>query len=114
MAGRILFQLIVAGSGVVARAFVQAYRQALTNASKSGVAQETIQNSIRKAGMTEKEARLILGVSDGSSFEEILKKYNALFENNHKNGSFYIQSKVQRAKELLEKVYQENGQGKSG
>ena len=44
------------------------------NASKSGVAQETVQN-IRRASkiMAEPEARQILGVTEHSSWEEILK-----------------------------------------
>ncbi|KAG6730871.1 hypothetical protein I3843_01G096200 [Carya illinoinensis] len=136
MAAKILANLIVMGSGILARAVVQAYRQALANASKSGVAQETLQNTVRRAGkaMTEQEARQILGVSDQTAWEEILKvyiawififfqclgskasfhllqKYNTLFERNAKNGSFYLQSKVHRAKECLESVYRDKGQG---
>ncbi|XP_065864994.1 mitochondrial import inner membrane translocase subunit PAM16 like 2 [Euphorbia lathyris] len=103
MAAKILANLIVMGSGIVARAFIQAYRQALTNAAKSGVANETVQNTFRRSKvMTEQEARQILGVTEETSWEEILKKYDRLFENNAKNGSFYIQSKVHRAKECLE------------
>ncbi|GLT39918.1 hypothetical protein SLA2020_140840 [Shorea laevis] len=107
MAAKILANLIVMGSGIMARAVVQAYRQALANAAKSGVAQETVQN-IRRAGkvMTDTEARQILGVTEQSSWEEILQKYDNLFEQNAKNGSFYLQSKVHRAKECLEGVYQ--------
>ncbi|KAL5791601.1 hypothetical protein ACOSP7_000195 [Xanthoceras sorbifolium] len=112
MAARILANLIVMGSGMMARALVQAYRQALTNASKSGVAQETMQN-IRRGSkiMAEPEARQILGVTEQSSWEEILQKYDSLFERNAKHGSFYIQSKVHRAKECLETVYQKRAQG---
>ncbi|GAV60206.1 Pam16 domain-containing protein [Cephalotus follicularis] len=115
MAARILANLIVMGSGILGRALLQAYRQALANASKSGVAQETIQN-IRQASkiMAEPEARQILGVTEHSSWEEILKKYNNLFEQNSKNGSFYLQSKVHRAKECLEASYQRNSQGTTG
>ncbi|XP_022967547.1 mitochondrial import inner membrane translocase subunit PAM16 like 2-like isoform X2 [Cucurbita maxima] len=115
------------GSGILARAFVQAYRQALTieddmlsnksfscgvDASKSGVAQETIQNSVRRASkvMTEQEARQILGVTAETPWEEIVKKYDALFERNAQTGSFYLQSKVHRAKERLETLYQSKGQ----
>ncbi|KAK6919016.1 hypothetical protein RJ641_017438 [Dillenia turbinata] len=100
------------GSGILARAFVQAYRQALANASKSGVAQETIQNTVRRGSkvMTEQEARQILGITEESSWEEILKRYDNLFERNAKNGSFYLQSKVHRAKECLEAVQQSKGQ----
>ncbi|XP_023535168.1 mitochondrial import inner membrane translocase subunit PAM16 like 2-like [Cucurbita pepo subsp. pepo] len=112
MAAKILANLIVMGSGILARAFVQAYRQALTNASKSGVAQETIQNTVRRASkvMTEQEARQILGVSPETPWEEIVKKYDALFEKNAQTGSFYLQSKVHRAKERLETLYQSKGE----
>ncbi|PWA92936.1 protein Transporter, Pam16 [Artemisia annua] len=81
----------------------------MTDASKTGVAQETLQNAVRKGSkaMTEQEARQILGVSEHSSWEEIAQKYDTLFERNAKNGSFYLQSKVHRAKECLETVYQE-------
>lgn len=106
------------------------------DASKSGVAQETLQNTVRRASkaMTEQEARQILGVSDQTAWEEILQvsiaciyiflqrvgsersfpflqKYDALFERNSKSGSFYLQSKVHRAKECLEVAYREKGQG---
>nr|DAD25381.1 TPA_asm: hypothetical protein HUJ06_026845 [Nelumbo nucifera] len=116
MAAKILANLIVMGSGILARAFVQAYRQALANASKSGVAQETIQNTVRRASktMAEQEARQILGVTEEATWEEILKKYDNLFEKNAQNGSFYLQSKVHRAKECLEAAYQSEGQGTAG
>ncbi|XP_050217706.1 mitochondrial import inner membrane translocase subunit PAM16 like 2-like [Mercurialis annua] len=112
MAAKVVAQLVVMGSSILARAFVQAYRQALTNASKSGVAQETIQNTIRRGSkvMTEQEARQILGVTEETAWEEILNKYDNLFERNAKNGNFYIQSKVHRAKERLETVYEGKGE----
>ncbi|KAK2385829.1 hypothetical protein P8452_24354 [Trifolium repens] len=113
MAAKILANLIVMGGGILARAVVQAYRQALTNASKNGVAQETIQNTIRKASktITEQEARQILGVAEETPWEDIIKKYERLFENNAKNGSFYLQSKVYRAKECLESINKVKGEG---
>ncbi|GMP55147.1 hypothetical protein CsSME_00020055 [Camellia sinensis var. sinensis] len=115
MAAKILANLIVMGSGILARAVVQAYHQALTNALKTGVAQETIQNGVRRASkiMTEHEARQILGITERSTWEEIAQKYDNLFENNAKNGSFYLQSKVHRAKECLEPLYQHKDQGTS-
>lgn len=47
----------------------------IADASKTGVAQETFNNTVRKASkaMTEQEARQILGVSDQTAWEEILK-----------------------------------------
>ncbi|KAB5532216.1 hypothetical protein DKX38_018886 [Salix brachista] len=112
MAARILANLLVMGSGIMVRAFAQAYRQALANASKSGVAHETVQNIRRGSKMiSEPEARQILGITEHSTWEEILQKYDKLFENNAKNGSFYLQSKVHRAKECLEEVYQKKAEG---
>ncbi|WMV35227.1 hypothetical protein MTR67_028612, partial [Solanum verrucosum] len=164
-AARILANIIIMGSGIMARAFAQAYRQALTrekkiwqfsmalafemetrfylrrsvnvnlghvmlhktllipasyssprlennDASKNGVAQEAVQN-IRRASktMTEVEARQVLGVAEHSSWEDVLQKYDNLFESNAKNGSFYLQSKVHRAKECLESLYQSKAEG---
>ena len=47
----------------------------ITDASKSGVANETLQNAARRASkvMTEQEARQILGVSENTAWEEIAK-----------------------------------------
>ncbi|KAF3548210.1 hypothetical protein DY000_02006171 [Brassica cretica] len=106
-AARLLATLIVYGSGAVIRACTQAYRQALANASKSGVAQEAM-HSLKRGirGLTEPEARQILGVTEKSSWGEVLKRYDNLFERNAKSGTFYLQSKVQRAKECLEAAYQ--------
>ncbi|KAL2514594.1 Protein Transporter [Forsythia ovata] len=111
MAARILANLIVMGSGIMARALVQAYRQALANASKTGVAQEAVQNIRKSSQITEAEARQILGVTEHSSWKEVLQRYDNLFEQNAKNGSFYLQSKVHRAKECLEIVNQTKAQG---
>ncbi|XP_059299775.1 mitochondrial import inner membrane translocase subunit PAM16 like 2-like [Lycium barbarum] len=112
MASRILANLIVMGSGIMVRAFAQAYRQAIANASKNGVAQEAVQNIKRASkNMTESEARQILGVAEHSSWEEVLQKYDNLFESNAKNGSFYLQSKVHRAKECLESLHQSKAEG---
>ncbi|GMH08361.1 hypothetical protein Nepgr_010201 [Nepenthes gracilis] len=98
MAAKILANLIVMGSGILIRAFAQAYRQALANASRTGVAQETIQNTVHRASraMSEQEARQILGIPENSTWEEILKKYEVLFERNGTQGSFYLQSKFRK------------------
>lgn len=87
------------------------YLLPLPDANKTGVAHEAI-NNIRRASktMTEQEARQILGVSENSTWEEIVQRYDNLFERNGKSGSFYLQSKVHRAKECLETVYQKNKQ----
>ncbi|XP_057450981.1 mitochondrial import inner membrane translocase subunit PAM16 like 2-like [Lotus japonicus] len=107
MATRILANLIVMGGGMFAKAVVKAYHEALAKALQNGVAQETLQNTVRGARkmMTEQEARQILGVTEGTPWGEILQKYDNLFEKNSEKGSFYLQSKVHRAKECLEAVH---------
>ncbi|GER32444.1 mitochondrial import inner membrane translocase [Striga asiatica] len=78
MAAKILANLIIMGSGIMARALVQAYRQALANASKNGVAQEAAHHIKRGSKMmTEAEARQILGVSENSTWEEIVQRTHA-------------------------------------
>ncbi|XP_073000736.1 mitochondrial import inner membrane translocase subunit PAM16 like 2-like [Typha latifolia] len=112
MAAKLIANLIIMGSGILGRAVLQAYRKALENANKTGVAHETI-NNMRRASktMTEQEARQILGITEHSTWEEVMQKYDTLFEKNAKSGSFYLQSKVHRAKECLEAVYQKNNEG---
>ncbi|XP_010934331.1 mitochondrial import inner membrane translocase subunit PAM16 like 2 [Elaeis guineensis] len=114
MASKLLANLIIMGSGILGRAVLQAYRKAIENANKSGVAQETI-NNIRRASraMTEQEARQILGIPEHATWEEVMQKYDTLFGRNAQHGSFYLQSKVHRAKECLEAVYQKNSPGNS-
>jgi import inner membrane translocase subunit TIM16 len=58
----------------------------------------------RKTGMTLDEAEKILNVNSTAPVEEVVKRYKGLFEANDpkKGGSFYLQSKVFRAKERIE------------
>lgn len=55
------------------------------------------------------EANQILGIEAGATWEEIMKKYNHLFGANEKHGSFYLQSKIYRARERLEEEFKDNG-----
>jgi len=115
MAARLLANLLVMGGGIMARAVVQAYRQALINASRNGVPQQAAQNIRRATKILDvPEARQILGVTERSSWEEILQKYDTLFEKNAKSGSFYLQSKVHRAKECLEMQYRQQAEHTTG
>ncbi|EFN56817.1 hypothetical protein CHLNCDRAFT_144360 [Chlorella variabilis] len=110
-AAKILANLLVAGGTVLFRAASQAYRQAIINGTKAGVAAEGA-NAARAAGskqLTLQEAEMILGIESGATWQEIMKKYDHLFQANEKSGSFYLQSKVYRAKERLEQEFQEKG-----
>ena len=60
-------------------------------------------------GMTLDEAKQILNISDLKSLEQITKNYEHLFAVNDKakGGSFYLQSKVFRAKERIDQELKE-------
>ena len=113
MASRVLANLLVAGGAALARAASQAYRQALANAQRTGVAREAANASAGARGafgkkvMTADEARQVLGVSASATYAEVFARYERLFESNEKGGSFYLQSKVYRARESLEREYDE-------
>lgn len=61
------------------------------------------------SGMTLEEAKQILNVEDLKNLEDVTKKYEHLFAVNDKakGGSFYIQSKVFRAKERIDQELKE-------
>ncbi|XP_059204251.1 mitochondrial import inner membrane translocase subunit tim16 [Centropristis striata] len=102
-----LAQIIVMGAQVVGRAFARALQQefaasqAAAQARNRAGQQSAATSSI--TGMSLQEAQQILNVSTLTP-EEIQKNYEHLFKVNDKEvgGSFYIQSKVVRAKERLD------------
>jgi len=115
MASRILANLLVAGGSALVRAASQAYRQALVNAQRTGVASEAA-NAVGggaraafggRSAMRVEEAREVLGVSEGATYEEVHARFERLFESNEKSGSFYLQSKIYRARESLDGTYDE-------
>jgi mitochondrial import inner membrane translocase subunit TIM16 len=108
--GRIIAQVVVMSFGVVSRAFVQAYQQAVHNAKTGNTAAMTAQATARrnnKTIMQRAQALEILNLSTTSTPtpEEIEKQFQRYFEANDpaKGGSFYLQSKIYRAKEALER-----------
>ena len=113
MASRILANLLVAGGSALVRAASQAYRQAIVNAQRTGVAQEAAHGAAHanaggmfgKKVMTSEEARAVLGVDARATYAEVYARYETLFESNARQGTFYLQSKVFRAKESLDAEY---------
>ncbi|KAI9229031.1 MAG: Pam16-domain-containing protein [Piptocephalis tieghemiana] len=111
MAARVIAQVVITGVSIVGKAFAVAYRQAAINATHRGTAAAAAggkSNSkdalTRKTGITTEEAYQILGVKADMPMEEIVKKYEHLFKVNDTahSKSFYLQSKVVRAKERLD------------
>lgn len=109
MASRILANLLVMGSGAVFRAMSQAWQKALENARKSGVTAETAKEAVNKsksslsAMMPIEEARKVLDITEHATKDEMLKKFRTMFLKNE-GVSFYVQSKLVRAKEQLGKT----------
>ncbi|KAM6957238.1 mitochondrial import inner membrane translocase subunit tim16 [Aplochiton taeniatus] len=104
---RYLAQIIVMGAQVVGRAFARALRQEFQASQAAAEArgragqQSAAASSI--SGMSLQEAQQILNITTLTP-EEINKNYEHLFKVNDKTvgGSFYVQSKVVRAKERLD------------
>ncbi|XP_044289347.1 mitochondrial import inner membrane translocase subunit TIM16 [Varanus komodoensis] len=106
-----LAQIVLVGVQVVGRAFARALRQEF--AASQAAADARGRGGPRSAaapsasGLSLQEAQQILNVS-GLGPEEIEKNYAHLFKVNDKSvgGSFYLQSKVVRAKERLDEELQ--------
>lgn len=106
---RFIAQIIIVGAQVVGRAFTQALRQEFQSGAAAQKASKGAQEGAKRAaansvsGITVQEAKQILNVQDLES-QLIQKNYDHLFKINEKKsgGSFYLQSKVVRAKERLD------------
>lgn len=110
-AHRIITQAIITGGRVFGRAFGEAYRHAQQSSAYQR-AQAKAGGSAGGVGgagsMTTQEACQILNVKEPSptaeSLEEVHSRFKRLFDANdpEKGGSFYLQSKILRARERLE------------
>ncbi|XP_040046512.1 mitochondrial import inner membrane translocase subunit TIM16 isoform X2 [Gasterosteus aculeatus] len=102
-----LAQIVVMGAQVVGRAFARALRQEFAASQAAAQARNSAgQHSAAASsitGMSLQEAQQILHISELTP-EAIQKNYEHLFKVNDKSvgGSFYLQSKVVRAKERLD------------
>ncbi|CAM9164658.1 unnamed protein product [Phaeothamnion confervicola] len=102
---RVIAQLMVTGASIMSRAFVAAYQQAVHNAGK-GV-QDTAKQMVRSSKMSTEEALQILNLTKADiKPDRISAQATQFFKANDPatGGSFYLQSKVFRAKESLEEL----------
>eukprot|EP00602_Paraphysomonas_sp_CaronLab_P002674 CAMPEP_0185021886 /NCGR_PEP_ID=MMETSP1103-20130426/4592_1 /TAXON_ID=36769 /ORGANISM="Paraphysomonas bandaiensis, Strain Caron Lab Isolate" /LENGTH=124 /DNA_ID=CAMNT_0027553667 /DNA_START=50 /DNA_END=424 /DNA_ORIENTATION=- len=103
---RILAQLIIQGGSILTRAVFTAYQQALRNAKAGGGAASTATAVVRRK-MNPDEAMKILNIEKAAEGEISKVKVNEQYEKYYKandpskGGSFYLQSKIYRAKEAL-------------
>ncbi|KAI1153325.1 Pam16-domain-containing protein [Nemania diffusa] len=111
-AHRIISQIVVTGSRVLGRAFTEAYKQAQASSNYARAQAKINPNGpIARGGsgrMTLDEACKILNVKPPqgtqTNIEEVMDRFKKLFDANdpQKGGSFYLQSKVLRARERIE------------
>lgn len=109
-----LAQIIILGTQMVGRAFARALRQEIAAsqeaARRAGGGSQGSQRvaANTKTGVTLDEALKILNVEKPDQNEALERNYKYLFEANDKTkgGSFYIQSKVVRAKERIDEELQ--------
>ncbi|XP_067619999.1 mitochondrial import inner membrane translocase subunit Tim16 [Eurosta solidaginis] len=105
-----LAQIIVLGGQAIGRAFARALKQEIAASQQAarraggGPQGEKRAEANARAGMTIEEAKQILNIDDLEDLERIVKNYEHLFAANDKTkgGSFYLQSKVFRAKERID------------
>lgn len=102
-------QIIVLGAQVVGRAFARALKQEIAAsqeaAKRAGGGPEGSRRAAANAstGLTLEEAMQILNL-DKLDLEQLQKNYHHLYAVNDKakGGSFYLQSKIVRAKERID------------
>lgn len=112
MAARVIAQLIVNGAAIFSRAFYTAYQQAIRNAKAGGATQAA--KTASRLKMRPDEALKILSMEKHElNNKALIERYTKLFDLNDptKGGSFYLQSKIYRSKEVLEKVLEEESGG---
>ncbi|XP_011165219.2 mitochondrial import inner membrane translocase subunit Tim16 [Solenopsis invicta] len=105
-----LIQIIVMGTQVVGKAFARALRQEIAAsqeaARRAGGGRQGAQHvaANTRTGLTLEEALRILNVERLDQTEQIERNYKHLMEANDrsKGGSFYLQSKIVRAKERID------------
>ncbi|EEB05363.1 TIM23 translocase complex subunit Tim16 [Schizosaccharomyces japonicus yFS275] len=99
-------------SSLLSKAFVQAYKQMVANASRqasgnesgSGGGSKKSKSAARRGEISTEEAADIMNVRpDSTTLEELERRFKVMFDNNDpkKGGSFYLQSKIFNAHERL-------------
>lgn len=111
---RVLIQTAVMGISILARALPAAYGAALRNAQKGGIDAKSAEKvgMFLKNTMKRDEALSVLNLQDVKGevdLEMVQKQFDKYFAANavEKGGSFYLQSKIYRAKEMLDAYIQE-------
>ncbi|EYE93264.1 import motor complex subunit PAM16 [Aspergillus ruber CBS 135680] len=111
MAHRIVGQVLVTGARVFGRAFGEAYKQAQASSKYAAEASKGnmgAANTFASGGLSLDEACRILNTKPPqggkAELDQVMERFKKLFDMNNpeKGGSFYIQSKILRARERIE------------
>ena len=104
--------MVITGSRVVGRAFAEAYKQASASQRYAAAATKDNNNpalnNLASSGLTLDEACKILNVKPPmggkTDMEPVMDRFKRLYDLNNpqKGGSFYLQSKILRARERIE------------
>jgi mitochondrial import inner membrane translocase subunit TIM16 len=110
-AHRILTQIVITGSRILGRAFTEAYKQAQASSKYAvAAAKDNPQalHNLSSSGLTLDEACKILNVKPPqggkANMENVYERFKRLYDLNEpkQGGSFYLQSKILRARERIE------------
>ncbi|KAF2687171.1 protein transporter [Lentithecium fluviatile CBS 122367] len=112
MAHRIITQVVFSGARIIGRAVAESYRQAAATQKYAAANQGSGGSSFVSSNITMDEACKILNVGPSKmgqiDAEFVSERFKRLFDLNDpkKGGSFYLQSKILRARERIEREVQ--------
>ncbi|MBE7180219.1 MAG: hypothetical protein INR71_03255 [Terriglobus roseus] len=110
-AHRIITQVVVTGARILGRAVAESWRQAQASQRYAAAAAKSnpgARQTFASGGLTLDEACKILDVAPPRQgkvdMERVMERFKRLFDQNEpkKGGSFYLQSKILRARERIE------------
>ncbi|PZD29628.1 Pam16 domain containing protein [Pyrenophora tritici-repentis] len=114
MAHRIITQVVFSGARIIGRAVSESYRQAAASQKYAAASQNGGGggSAFSSSNITMDEACQILNVGPGKmgtiELDVVTERFKRLFDLNDpkKGGSFYLQSKILRARERIEREVQ--------
>lgn len=110
-AHRIITQVVFTSTRIFGRAFAEAWRQAAASQKNAAFQNQTSPGSATRSyaqGISLDEACKILNVAPPkggkADMEQVMERFKKLYDQNEpkKGGSFYLQSKILRARERIE------------
>ena len=111
-AHKLIAQIVLTGGRVFGRAFAEAYKQASASSRYAAHAQKNgngaSANTYASSGLSLEEACKILNIkppkAGENNLEVTMERFKKLYDLNDpkKGGSFYLQSKILRARERIE------------